>query len=93
MPLNPVQVQHVNEVVRPFLETLIGAIDRMDTFVQEYDALQSGANALPTSALPLDDGPGGLAPRTDAPILTGAQVQIIRNRAASMSAVIAGGHR
>lgn len=88
MPLNEVQVDHVNGVVRPFLERLILALDTIDTFVAEYDALQGGANALPTDGTVLDDGAGGTAPRTDAPQLTGAQVALLRDRAASMSAVL-----
>lgn len=88
MSLNPIQVAHVNGVIRPFLETLVGAKDAMDTFVAEYDALQDGPNALPEDATIMLDGADGTVSRVDAPLMTGAIIKTIRDRAASMSAVI-----
>lgn len=88
MPLNQVQVDHVNEAVRPHMETLIRVLHELDTFVADHDALQNSADALPTDTTVMDDGPGGTAPRTDAPQLTGAQVQTLRDLSANMSAEV-----
>lgn len=88
MPLNPVQVAHVGEVIRPFLETFVLGYDDFQTFVTEYDALQAGPNALPEDGTVLTDAPGGTEPRTDAPQLTGAQVKLLRDRVATMLAVM-----
>lgn len=76
MALNPVQVQFVNEVVRPMVEKLILFRSQMDAFVLDFDNQQS---PLPTNATVLDDNAAGTAPRTDAPNITGAQATNLRN--------------
>ncbi len=82
MPLNEVQNSHVQEAVRPHMETIIRVLHDLDTFVADHDALQGSADALSETNAPLDDG------RTDAPVLTGAQVKTLRDLSASMSLVI-----
>jgi hypothetical protein len=81
MPLNPVQVQYVNAVVRPMIERLILFRSELDAFVLDYDNQQT---PLPTTAAVLDDNAAGTAPRTDAPTLTGAQVAQLRTFCAGM---------
>lgn len=86
MPLNIVQQDFVNDAARPQMETIIRIIHELDTFVVDYDALQSTADALPTDTTVLDDA--GSTPRDDAPILTGKNVSDLRDFSNNMSAVI-----
>jgi hypothetical protein len=88
MALNIVQRDFVNDAARPHMEQIVKALHVLDTFVADYDALQSSADALPVNSTVLDDGPDGTAPRDDAPVLTGGQVKALRDLSASMSAVI-----
>jgi hypothetical protein len=81
MPLNPVQVKYVNEVIRPMVENLIRFRSELDAFVLDFDNQQ---DPLPTDAVPLDDNADGSAPRTDAPEITGAQCTQLRNFALGM---------
>jgi hypothetical protein len=81
MALNQVQVQFVNDVVRPMVEKLIRFRSEMDAFVLDFDNQQT---PLPTNATVLDDNAGGTAPRTDAPNITGAQVSNLRTFCANM---------
>lgn len=80
MALNPVQVQFVR-VARQVVERVILFRSQMDAFVLDYDNQQS---PLPTTAAVLDDNDAGTAPRSDAPQLTGQQVQQLRNFCAGM---------
>ena len=82
-PLNPVQVAFVG-TCRTMVERLILFKSRMDAFVSDYDNQQV---ALPTDAVALNDLDGS-NPRTDAPILTGADVLSLRNFCANMSAQV-----
>jgi hypothetical protein len=79
MPLNQVQVDFVQEAVRPTIEEIILFRSKLDAFVLDYDNQQS---PLPTTAAILDDN--GASPRTDAPTLTGANVQSLRTFCANM---------
>lgn len=87
MPLNPVQVKFVNEVVRPMTERIILFRSQLDAFVLDFDNQQT---PLPTSATALDDNADGTAPRADAPQLTGAQCTQLRNFAIGMRDQISG---
>ena len=86
MPLNTVQQDFVNGAARPHMETLVRVLHELDSFVADYDALQSTGDALPTDATVLDDA--GNAPRDDAPNLTGADLQNLRDFSANMSAIV-----
>lgn len=86
MPLNTVQTSHINGAARPMLETLIKIAHDLDTFVADHDAIQASSDALPTTSAVLDDA--GDAPRDDAPNLTGADLQNLRDFSANMSAVL-----
>jgi len=86
MALNQVQQDFVNGAFRPFLETVIKFIHDADTFNADYNALQAGPDALPEDATVLDDD--GVAPRSDAPELTGLNVKQLNDFVASMSAVL-----
>ena len=72
MPLNQVQINHVNENVRRGLEAYLQAIYTLRAVKDDYDALQSGPDALPTDSTVLDDNAAGDGPRPDAPTMTGA---------------------
>lgn len=86
MPLNTVQQDFVNGAARPHMETLVRILHELDSFVADYDALQATGDALPIDATVLDDA--GSAPRDDAPNLTGADLQNLRDFSANMSAVV-----
>ena len=86
MPLNQVQQDFVNNAARPHMEEMIRMVHVLDTYIADYDALQATADSLPIDATVLDDA--GATPRDDAPILTGADLQNMRNFSNSMSAVI-----
>jgi hypothetical protein len=75
MALTPVQVNFVNQAVRPTIEQLILFRSRLDAFILDFDNQQV---PLPTNATVLDDNDTGTAPRADAPQLTGAQVSALR---------------
>jgi histidine ammonia-lyase len=83
MALNQVQQDFVNGAARPQMEVIVRILHELDTFVEDYDALQGSADALPTDSTVLDDA--GSAPRDDAPELTGAQLQTLRNVSENMS--------
>jgi len=86
MALNQVQQDFINNAARPHMEVMIRVLHELDTFIADYDALQGSADALPTDATVLDDA--GATPRDDAPILTGADLQNMRNFSNTMSAVV-----
>lgn len=86
MPLNQVQADFVNDAARPHMEEIVKALHVLDTFVADYDALQATADALPIDATVLDDAL--TVPRDDAPQLTGADLQNLRDFSANMSAVV-----
>lgn len=83
MPLNPIQVDNVG-TCRKFLELLIHADNEFETFVAWFDAIQLGDNAFTIDATVLDDATGGAAPRTDAPEITGQNLQALRDIANNM---------
>lgn len=74
MALNLVQVQFVG-VARQMVEKIIRFRSELDAFVLDYDNQQV---PLPTTAAALEDNDSGVAPRADAPNLSGAQVQSLR---------------
>ena len=82
MPINEVQDAFVQEAARPHMERIVRYLHGLDTFVLDYDAIQSGPDALPEDSTVLDDG------RTDAPILTGANVRALRDFSSNMSAIV-----
>lgn len=86
MALNQVQIDFTNNAARPHMEEIIRMVHVLDTYVADYDALQSTVDALPVDATELDDA--GATPRSDAPILTGADLANMRNFSSNMSAVI-----
>lgn len=86
MPLNKVQQDFINTAARPHMEVIVRVLHELDTFTADYDALQSSADAIPEDATVMDDAGG--APRTDAPQLTGAQVKMLRDLSAQMSAIV-----
>jgi len=86
MALNQVQQDFINNAARPHMEVMIRILHELDTYVADYDALQGSADALPIDATVLDDA--GAAPRDDAPILTGADLQNMRNFSENMSAPV-----
>ncbi len=86
MALNQVQQDFINNAVRPHMEVMIRILHELDTFVADYNALQNSVDALPTDATILDDA--GAAPRTDAPQLTGSNLQSMGSLSTAMSAVI-----
>lgn len=69
------------------MEEIIRAKHVLDTFVADYDALQATADALATDTTVLNDDTD-TTPRADAPQLTGADLQNLRDFSANMSAVI-----
>jgi len=81
MPLNPVQVAFVQDAVRPMIEGIILFRSKLDAFVLDFDNQQT---PLPTTAVALDDNPAGMAPRSDAPTITGQQVSNLRTFCANM---------
>lgn len=81
MPLNTVQVAFVNESARPMVESLIRYRSELEAFVLQFDNQQ---DAIPTSAVALDDNSTGTAPRDDAPLLTGQRVSQLRTFANDM---------
>lgn len=80
MSLNLPQVAFVR-TSRQMIEYLIRVRTRLDAYVLDYDNQQV---ALPTDATVLDDSADGSTPRDDAPQLTGANVQSLRNFSAGM---------
>ena len=86
--MNQVQIKHVNETARPFMESLVKIKHDLDVFVADYDALQAGNDALPEDSTVLDDNVTGNAPRDDAPQLIGQNLKALRDFAASMSSVV-----
>ena len=88
MALNPIQVAHVNEVIRPGIEQLLLAMHLLDTFNDEHTAFQASSDALPTDGTVLDDALGGVTPRADAPSLTGAQVDSLLTTTVAMRAQV-----
>ena len=86
MALNQVQQDFINNAARPHMESMIRIVHELDTFIADYDALQATADALAVDAVVLDDA--GSAPRSDAPNLTGADIQNMRNFSQNMSLVI-----
>ena len=88
MPLNQVQRDFVNGSARPHMEEVIRALHVLDTFVVDYDALQSTSDALPIDSTVLDDNSNGDGPRSDAPTLTGTNVKALRDYSANMSAIV-----
>ena len=86
MPLNPVQVRDVQEMIRPMIEEIILLCDTFDTFIRDYDNQQT---PIPnTGSTPLDDNADGTAPRSDAPTITGAQVGQLRTFVGNMRAQV-----
>lgn len=79
--LNQVQRDFVNGVARPHIEKLIEVYYLCDMFAKDYDNQQS---AIAATADQLGDGEGGIAPRVDAPVLTGAQLQSLRTFSVNM---------
>jgi hypothetical protein len=79
--LNPVQVAFVQEAARPTIEKLIRARSVLDAFVLDYDNMQT---PIVADSEVLNDAPGGVTPRTDAPNLTGTNLLQLRNFAANM---------
>ncbi len=88
--MNQVQIDFINNTVRPQMETIIRDLHELDTFVADYDAIQAGSDAIPEDATVMNDNRTGDAPRSDAPELTGAQIKVLRDLSASMSAIIDG---
>lgn len=88
MPLNPVQVDFINQAARQHMETVVRILHELDIFAADYDALQGGVDALPEDGTVLDDAEGGAGPRADAPELTGLVLKQLRDFSASMSAVV-----
>lgn len=82
MPLNEVQSRFVNEAARPHMESIVRILHELDTFVADYDAIQGSSDALVEDATILDDG------RTDAPLLSGANIKSLRDFSANMSAIV-----
>ncbi len=80
MPLNLTQVSFVR-TSRQMIERLIKMRFELDAYVLDFDHQQV---PLPTDAVALDDNSTGTVPRDDAPELTGAKVQSMRNFAAGM---------
>ena len=89
MALNTVQQDFVNNAARPHMEVLVRILHELDTYIADYDAIQSTSDVLPTDANVLDDA--GISPRDDAPNLTGADLQTMRDLSANMSAISTGG--
>lgn len=87
MALNTVQVKFVNEAARPMIERLILFRSQLDAFVIDFDNQQT---PLPTDATVLTDNEAGTAARTDAPQLTGAQMNQLRLFCANMRDQISG---
>lgn len=85
--LNEVQRAYINETVRPMIERIILFRDELDAFVLEADNQQT---PIPNVADTLNDGTGGITPRTDAPTLQGTHVTQLRNFAAGMRDQISG---
>ena len=83
MALNQVQQDFVNNAGRVMLERMIQAVYVFDAYVADYDALQAGSDSIPTDSTILDDA--GAAPRDDAPILLGSDLQALRNISELMS--------
>lgn len=88
MPLNQVQQDFINNAARPHMEILVRIKHELDTFVRDYDAIQSSVDTIPVTATVLDDA--GENPRADAPILYGNHIETMRNLSANMSSVIDG---
>lgn len=79
--LNQVQRKLVNETVRPSIEDLVWMWDTLDKLVRELDNQQ---DPITYNTDDLGDNSDGTEPRTDAPTLTGNDVQSLRDFAASM---------
>lgn len=82
---NEVQRNFVNNAVYPQLERVIRIINQLEALVEDYDALQASANALPVDATiveTLDD----VTSRTDVATITGAQIQTLRDVCEAMAA-------
>lgn len=86
MALNKVQQDFINSAARPHMETMIKILHDLDTFIADYDALQSGIDSISEVGTVLDDA--GDNPRSDAPQLTGSDVKSLYNLSVSMSAVV-----
>lgn len=82
MSLNPIQVQHINEVIRPAVESMVRALTKAELFVAEHEALQAGPDAIPETTDILDDA--GDAPREDAPVITGEFVKHLYDTAVAL---------
>ena len=89
MPLNTVQQDFVNNAARPHMEIIVRILHELDTYVADYDALQSSVDALQIDSVILDDA--GDIPRDDAPNLSGADLQTMRDLSSNMSAIINAG--
>ena len=77
MPLNQVQINHMNQTVRQGQVAVVRAWDALNILVTGLDAFAATPDKLPLTG-PLDDG------RDDAPALTGEEVVALRNIAANM---------
>lgn len=86
--LDTVQRAFVNETIRQSLEDLVKAILKLDDFILDYDNQQ---NPILETADDLGDGVDGLAPRDDAPVLTGTLLATIRTNIGQMRATITTG--
>lgn len=87
MSLNKVQQDFINNAARPHMEEMIRMLHVLDTYKADYDALQSSVDSLPTDGTTLDDA--GSAPRLDAPVLAGSDLQTMGDLSADMSAIVA----
>lgn len=79
--LNEVQRTFVGDVARPMVERLIAFRAELDLFIQDYDNQQA---PVLNNADQLGDNAAGTAPRTDAPILTGANLASLRTFCGNM---------
>ncbi len=86
MAFNIVQQKFVGETARVHLERVVRILNDLDTYVANFDAIQSGPDALPEDGTVLDDA--GAAPRADAPQLEGVILKQLRDFSVSMSAVV-----
>lgn len=84
---NQVQRDFINNAARPHMEEMIRMIHVLDTYVADYNALQGSVDALGVDATILNDG-DDTTPRSDAPQLSGADLQNMRNFSENMSAVV-----
>ena len=79
--LNEVQRDFVNETCRPMIEQLVRFHYMLALFVDEADNQQT---PIVANAEELNDADDGLAPRSDAPVLTGDNIASLRTFAANM---------